>query len=430
MTRGEVDLTDNVTAYGAVGYHDSTIDYLYPSPRITNIGGLGNWQASPFLGRDVYKTVSGEAGLRANVDTGPINHLLTMNYSAADRSYWSVGNTSFPSASSAVFSNLYNPVNVPLPANFAAPVQNLSTGTALSSVGFADTMSALNNRIQLTVGARRQTVATSVFNVLTPASNADSEMSIWSPAYALVIKPVEHISLYANYIEGLKAAEVVTGATVYSNVGEILPAYQTKQVEGGMKIDAGRRTATISYFEITNPNTASVTVAGRLPAKKLAGEQLNRGIELNVFGEVTPDVRLLGGVTLIKGEVVAAATSAGAVITSLNGKTAVGVPAVNINFGGEWDTPFIPGLTFNGKVIYTSEQFADDANLMILPAWTRVDLGARYTFLSPWNGKPIVIRANVENVGNAAYWNAYRTVSSAVSLSAPRTYLVSTTFNF
>jgi iron complex outermembrane receptor protein len=291
-------------------------------------------------------------------------------------------------------------------------------------------MSALNNRIQLTVGARRQTVATSVFNVLTPASNADSEMSIWSPAYALVIKPVEHISLYANYIEGLKAAEVVTGATVYSNVGEILPAYQTKQVEGGMKIDAGRLTATISYFEITNPNTASVTVAGRLPAKKLAGEQLNRGIELNVFGEVTPDVRLLGGVTLIKGEVVAAATSAGAVITSLNGKTAVGVPAVNINFGGEWDTPFIPGLTFNGKVIYTSEQFADDANLMILPAWTRVDLGARYTFLSPWNGKPIVIRANVENVGNAAYWNAYRTVSSAVSLSAPRTYLVSTTFNF
>jgi iron complex outermembrane receptor protein len=50
--------------------------------------------------------------------------------------------------------------------------------------------------------------------------------------------------------------------------------------------------------------------------------------------------------------------------------------------------------------------------------------------VSPWNGKPIVIRANVENVFNEAYYNSYRTVSSAVSLGAPRTYLVSTTFNF
>jgi iron complex outermembrane recepter protein len=108
----------------------------------------------------------------------------------------------------------------------------------------------------------------------------------------------------------------------------------------------------------------------------------------------------------------------------------VGVSKVNVNFGGEWDTPFIRNLTLTGRVIYTSEQFANDTNTQVLPAWTRVDLGARYTFASPWNGKPIVVRANVENVFNEAYWSAYKTVSSAVSLGAPRTYLVSTTFNF
>ena len=73
------------------------------------------------------------------------------------------------------------------------------------------------------------------------------------------------------------------------------------------------------------------------------------------------------------------------------------------------------GLTLTGRVIYTSESYANDANTQQLPAWTRVDLGARYTFTSPWNGKPIVVRANVENVFNEAYWNSYRTVSSAVS---------------
>jgi iron complex outermembrane receptor protein len=245
------------------------------------------------------------------------------------------------------------------------------------------------------------------------------------------VKPVENISLYANYIEGLKAPEVVAGATTYSNVGEIIPPAQTKQKEAGVKVDMGRITATASVFDITSPNTMSVAVPGQvLPARRLAGEQRNRGMELYVFGEVVPTLRVLGGVTLIDGEVVKQAVSVGPTIISYNGKTPVGVSAVNVNFGTEWDTPFVNGLTLTGRVVYTSESYANDANTQELPAWTRVDLGARYTFLSPWNGKPIVVRANVENVFNEAYYNSYRTVSSAVSLGAPRTYLLSTTFNF
>jgi iron complex outermembrane receptor protein len=123
-------------------------------------------------------------------------------------------------------------------------------------------------------------------------------------------------------------------------------------------------------------------------------------------------------------------TSSGALVFNYNGKVPVGVSKVNLNAGAEWDTPFINGLTLTGRVIYTSESYANDANTQVLPAWTRFDAGARYTLVSPWNGKPIVVRANVENVFNEAYWTSYRTVSSAISLGAPRTYLVSTTFNF
>jgi iron complex outermembrane receptor protein len=134
-------------------------------------------------------------------------------------------------------------------------------------------------------------------------------------------------------------------------------------------------------------------------------------------------------VTLIDGQMIKMSTSAGALVFNYNGKTPVGVSAVNLNLGAEWDTP-VDGLTLTGRVIHTSESYANDANTQQLPAWTRVDAGARYTLISPWNGKPIVVRANVENVLNEAYWNSYRTVSSALSLGAPRTYLVSTTFNF
>ena len=89
---------------------------------------------------------------------------------------------------------------------------------------------------------------------------------------------------------------------------------------------------------------------------------------------------------------------------------------------------FAPGLTLTGRVIYTASQYVNVTNTLTLPEWTRVDLGARYTLTSPWNGKPIVIRASVENVFNKAYWaSAY---SGVITLAAPRTYLVSTTFNF
>ena len=98
--------------------------------------------------------------------------------------------------------------------------------------------------------------------------------------------------------------------------------------------------------------------------------------------------------------------------------------------GAEWDTPFIPGFTVNGRVIYTSDQFVNSPNTLSIPDWTRVDLGARYTFASPWNGKPIVVRLNVENVLNKAYWIGSYTADGIVTLGAPRTFLASTTFNF
>ena len=42
----------------------------------------------------------------------------------------------------------------------------------------------------------------------------------------------------------------------FSNVGEIIPPYQTKQKEVGVKIDMGRITTTVSAFDITMPKSS------------------------------------------------------------------------------------------------------------------------------------------------------------------------------
>ena len=440
--RGEVDVLDWLTAYGAFGYHDSNINYKYPSPIISNTGPgfnsfiqpgavfqLGGLRSNPLAGSERFETYAGEAGLRANVDAGPVNHAVSMNYSINDRTYRQRIVTPVnltPATQSVLYWNLYNePTNVAQPL-FNVLAANQRTNVQLESFGIADTMSMLNNRIQFTIGARHQMAGSEVINYIPPGTGSRpyQENSVITPAYALLVKPVENISLYANYVEGLQTPQVVTGAN-FRNLGDVFPPNKTMQVEGGVKIDTGRFTTTLSLFKIEQRSIISTFIGG-LQYQLPNGKQRNIGAELNVFGEITPEIRVLGGVALIDGRQIDTPRAANG--TNTDGKVAIGVPAVSANIGAEWDAWFAPGLTFTGRVIYTGSQYYDTANLISLPEWTRVDIGARYTFLSPWNGKPIVVRANIENVGNRAYWaSAY---SSVLTLGAPRTYLLSTTFNF
>jgi iron complex outermembrane receptor protein len=97
---------------------------------------------------------------------------------------------------------------------------------------------------------------------------------------------------------------------------------QAKQYEAGLKYDFGRLAMTASVFQIEQPNgfTDSATnIYG------LDGEQRNRGIELNAFGEVTRGVRVLGGVTFMQG--VQTRTLNGL----YDGNKAIGVPTTQLN---------------------------------------------------------------------------------------------------
>lgn len=336
-----------------------------------------------------------------------------VNYGVFDRP----SDSSYLGANSLVGSNIYNYKAIPEPL-FSIPSSN-SVSLKQWSVGAADTMSILNGGVQAVVGVRRQHVSNSSTDLLTGVTTGQ-DGAAWSPAYALLIRPLSNVTLYANYIEGLQPGTTV--GIGYENVGQVFPPFQTKQVETGVKVDFGKISVTGSLFEIKQPSAIASSANGVLTLSA-NGEQRNRGAELNVFGEMAPGLRLLGGATFMDG--VLEKTDRG-----LNdGNRAPGVARVNVNLGAEVDVPGVDGLTLTGRVIHTGWTYANAANTQVLPAWTRFDLGARYTFLSPWNGKPIVVRAAIENVENVAYY-ASSYSGTAIGLGAPRTYLLSTTFNF
>ncbi len=99
--------------------------------------------------------------------------------------------------------------------------------------------------------------------------------------------------------------------------------------------------------------------------------------------------------------------------------------------GGEWDTPFIEGLTLTGRLTHTGNVVALNRRPDLkLPAWTQVDLGARYSFAGPWSDKPITLRFDVDNVFDARYWKSPHPSAGNLMRSDPRTFRLSATVDF
>ncbi|WPO40324.1 TonB-dependent receptor [Tardiphaga sp. 42S5] len=408
ILRGEADLTDNLTVWAAVGNHEHQAKPLTLFPAVINANG--DYTTSAFKNDlyEKYKTL--DAGVRTQVQTGFIHHAVSLQGAIVTR------DAGFASVNAPIpASNIYNPLFGPAPF-LADPVAIKNYDGSTSSVGIADTMSTLDKRVQLTVGVRQQYVDGNNYAATGTRTSAYASDAL-SPSVSLVLKPLENVSVYGNYIEGLQQGTIV--GTQYANVGQVLPPYQSVQREVGVKVDFGRVTATVSAFEITQPSAILDAPSNTLT---VAGEQRNRGVEVNTFGEVASGVRVLGGVTFLDAVLT---KSQGGVN---DGKRANGVPETQINFGGEWDAPFIPGLTLNGRVIYTSSQLYDLTEpRRSIPDWTRADVGARYTFAGQ-NGKPVTIRFNVENVFGENYWmSAY---GGTLAIGAPRTFRLSSTFNF
>nr|WP_235782814.1 TonB-dependent siderophore receptor [Bradyrhizobium murdochi] len=404
LWRNEYDVTDQVTLFADVGGSHTNVERFFGLPTITNVNG--NTTSTPqFFGLSIDRQTY-DAGVRARFDAGFVRHAVTFQASV----YHDVLHRRLTNGS-PVTSNIYSPTVAP--TQFANEISDRPrfSDSQLTGLSIADTMSVLDERVLLTLGVRRQGVEANnyVSNLGTLLNSYDK--SATTPVVGLVVRPWDNVSLYANYVEGLSKGDIAPQNA--SNQGEILAPYIARQYEAGVKVDFGRIATTFSAFEISKPS--GELLAGRFSA---TAETQVRGLELNVFGELRPDVRVLGGVSLLDGTLTKTAIPANV------GNTPIGVPNVQANIGAEWDLPWVSGLTLNGAVIHTGRQFVDAANKQPIPDWTRLDLGARYT--TAIHGKKTVFRANIQNVTGESYWSSVASFGTFF-LGAPRTYLLSMT---
>lgn len=274
-------------------------------------------------------------------------------------------------------------------------------------LAISDTLGFLADRLQLTIGAREQNIKNK--NVGTGVTSYDE--SRVTPAFAAMFRATDRVALYGNYIEGLNQAPSPPSTAV--NADQVFKPVQTEQVEAGAKLDLGRVAATVSLFEIRQPNGVTDPETNVF---SLDGEQRNRGVELETFGELRPGLRVVGGVAFIDAELTRTQNGTN------EGKTASGTPELRANLYGEWDTSFLPRLTLTGQIVHTDEQYLESANLRTIPDWTRLDLGARYGFAV--SGSEVTLRLRVTNLLDDDYWE-----NSGLVLGEPRTLSLSTTIS-
>ncbi len=409
MMRFEHDITEDITAFVKVGGRRTngvTLNYAVPISNVS--GGFTSVGARAPL---YDESLSADTGLRARFSTGGLKHEAVVSGSLV--STWAGSQRTVLTAN--LPSNIYSPTYYPAPN-----VNGLSSGSrptshqALKSIGVIDAVSAMDDKVQLIGGLRYQTVQVSSWdaNGLLPTPGYDQNAV--TPSVSAIVRPWKEVSFYGNFIQALEQGPMA-GAGL-TNAGQVFAPFVSTQFEIGAKVDLGNFGATLSAFQITRPSSFVNATTNSLVVD---GQQRNQGIEFTMFGEPVKGLRPIGGFSILN------AVQTNTLNGTNNGKYAVGVPTFQGNLGVDWDVPWLRGLEVGGRVIYTGGTFMDAANLQPVPAWTRVDLNASYTFERP-DGKPIALRAQVINVGNNNYWMS----ASGVTQGAPRTFMLSLAADF
>ncbi|QLG93597.1 TonB-dependent receptor [Pseudomonas yamanorum] len=410
--RGEFDVNDSLMVYASAGARKGNYDFLRHGVQSTQSNGDFTVVPRSFRRDEEVKTIT--VGARSWFSTGPVGHTINVSLNRFNMDFDNAGERYTPGKS-----NLYNPIVLPKPGKAVRFDTSTHTEDRFTSLALADTLSFLDERVLLTLGARLQKVeVTSWSNGVKDQPEYDEQAL--SPALGLVVKLTDQFSLYSNYMEGLSQGETAPSSGV-NNENAIFPPTKSKQVEVGAKYDMGSFGMTASVFRIKQP-AYGIDAQNNF---KPNGELRNQGVELSVFGEPVEHVRLLGGVMLLDSEQTKTAQGL------TDGKRGTGSPISNINLGAEWDIERLHGLTLTARAIHTGSQYLDPANEQKIDSWNRYDLGARYAF--KLDDKQITLRATVENVLNTTYWASAATSSDSapgLTLSTPRTWLVSATVGF
>ena len=403
MVSGEYDFSKNWTGFLKFGMRTTKMESIDNTFQVRTAAGSA--RAAYQYKNQLNKADSLELGVRGKVQSGILKHEMTF---AANRIHYTryMHNRSLGSETT----NFWN-VNLQVPNNpysWSHPKNDENTFIGFS---VADIISTQDERWQFVLGLRQQNMKMEYYQ---KSASYDEDMLL--PSFAVLYKPQQNVSVYANYMQGLDAGGALVTSSSAANYGEAYAPFKTTQYEAGVKYDFGKWATTVAVFNLKTPTLMANTAKVYTPS----GEARHRGLEWNFFGEPVEGTRLIGGLMLLDAKYT----------KSLEGKyTGNRVPGISRwsgVFGVEHDLKSVPGLTLTTRLTYNSSAYIGEENDFSIDPWMTWDLGARYKFNA--GSVPLTVRADVYNVTNRNYWRALEDESAF--LGKERTFMLSVTADF
>lgn len=414
LWKGEYDLNDNWSAWAAFGMRNTSQDGLSNRFLLNKVNG--NAKVSYVHNRQINKAISSEVGVRGHVQTGSLDHEISV---AASQVRYKVFEDK-PTVSDTYTTSVYSPVWQSFTDGSFGPYL-IRDNRVQQSIGINDIISTADKKWNFIIGGRIQNVKDTSYSYTGTKvkSTTTYDETAFTPTFGIVHKLNDRTSLYANYAQALSLGDTAPSGT--ENSGEVFAPYKTKQYEVGAKFDFGKIATTISAFTMDNPSF--ITTDDNYYA--LAGKQRNRGIELSVFGEPREGTRILGGITFMDAKYRTLAST----YANYEGNQATGVPRWSAVVGVDQDIKSVEGLSVNTRLTYNGSAYVNMANTLSTSAWVRWDLGARYKF--NWNHTPLTVHANVYNVLDTVKWRALQgSTTNAIYLGKGRTFTLSVSADF
>jgi hypothetical protein len=210
---------------------------------------------------------------------------------------------------------------------------------------------------------------------------------------------VEHLALYVNYTAGL--TDGGTAPVGVSNAFQTMSPFKSKQLEAGVKVDWGNMVTQAAVFQIKKPSGYTDPVSN---VYSYAGEQRNRGLELSTYGELQRGLRLMASAAFTQAKLTRIED------LSVRGNNAPNGPP-HAERGRRLGCAGRAGPEPE-RARCVSRPSTWTTPTPCAPGWTRLDFGARYAMQVA--GKPVVLRASIENLANRRYW-----LTTTVSSSYP-----------
>lgn len=333
--------------------------------------------------------------LRASLDgsfrTGRLRHELSLGVSTFRREierylhvndYVGTGNINDPQV----------PVFAPSPKEIGPRVRRLASWQR--SV-FALDRVHLGERWQLIAGGRRVQLDERSWSKR-GALERDDRFSRTLPQLAAMWTPTQTTMLYASYSEGISLGREAPFWT--SNEGEMLGPRLARQVEAGVKLDAGQDLALgAALFRIRQPwqhAAPDATSAGFTFVER--GTETHSGLELSANAALSDDLRLLASTSLIRARGEDSGTPA------YEGHQIANVPRLRASLHLDYRLPSLPALTLMAGARHASRNPATMDGSVHAPAWTVLDAGLSYR--AHWGERDMVWRLSVDNLTNRFYW--------------------------